>query len=64
MSVVKPPVGVVDHNVLHVPFCKTVSKREKSQTKNIRVGSEESTASLQGCQERTHWDIFMTLAWI
>lgn len=61
---VQPPVGAADHNiVLFVPVYKTALKKERPQTKSIRVWPEESTAFLQGYLECTDWDVFMILAW-
>lgn len=58
-SVPLPALGSADHNcVLLLPTYKSVLKREKIQTKEVKIWSEESIACLQGCFECTDWEMF------
>ena len=43
-----PPLGSVEHNCVHLlPIYKTVLKREKLQTREMKEWTEESVMSLQ-----------------
>lgn len=44
--------------MLLLPTYKTVLKREKILTKEVKIWSEESTACLQGCFDCTDWEMF------
>ena len=41
-----------------LPIYKTILKREKAQTKDIKDWTEESALCLQECYDCTEWDMF------
>lgn len=54
-----PPLGAAEHNCMHLlPIYKTVLKREKAKTKDIKNWTEESVLCLQECYDCTDWDMF------
>ncbi len=55
-----PPLGSGDHNCVHLlPTHRTVLKREKVQTKDIKDWTEESVLCLQECYDCTDWNMFI-----
>lgn len=52
------PLGPGDHNCVHLlPTYRTVLKREKVQTKDIKDWTEESVLCLHECFDCTDWDM-------
>ena len=58
-SVSLPPLGSADHNCVHLlPIYKTALKKERVQTRDVKVWTEDSTLCLQECFDCTDWDTF------
>lgn len=54
-----PLLGVADHNCIQlIPSYCTALQRVKPVTKWVKVWTDESILSLQGCYECTDWEIF------
>lgn len=54
-----PPLGQADHNCVHLlPTYKTLLRRGKVESKEVKVWTEDSTQCLQECFKCTDWDIF------
>lgn len=54
-----PPLGSADHNcVFLLPTYRTVLRREKVQTKDVKVWTEDSVLCLQECYNCTDWNMF------
>lgn len=54
-----PPLGGDDHNCIQlIPSYCTTLQRVKPVTKWVKVWTDESILSLQGCYECTDWEIF------
>lgn len=51
-----PPLGSADLNCVYLlPTHKTVLKREKIQTREVKVWTNDAVSSLQGCFDCTDW---------
>lgn len=58
-SIPLPLLGRGDHScVLLLSTYRTVLKREKVTTKDIKIWTEDSVQCLQKCFESTNWNIF------
>ena len=54
-----PPLGGADHNCIQlIPSYCTALQRGKTVTKRVKVRTDESKLSLQGCYECTDWEMF------
>lgn len=54
-----PPLSSADHNCVHLlPTYKTVLKREKVQTKTVKIWTNDAVCSLQGFFDCTDWGMF------
>lgn len=54
-----PPLDLADHNCVHLLLTyKTVLKREKVQTKEVKVWTNDAVCALQGCFDCTNWGLF------
>ena len=55
-----PSLGHGDHNCVYLmPTYRTVLKREKVSTKDIKDWTEESVQCLKACFDCTNWDMFI-----
>lgn len=53
-----PPLGSADHKcVFLLPTYKTVLRREKIQTKDVKVWTEDEVLCLQECYDCTDWNV-------
>lgn len=54
-----PPLGSADHNCVYLlPTYKTVLKREKVQSRDVKVWTNDAVSWLQGCFDCTDWGMF------
>lgn len=59
-SITGPPLGFSDHNVVHLlPSYRTVLHRDKAQTGEVQVWTQDRTLALQGCFDCMDWSVFL-----
>lgn len=57
--IVRPPIGLSDHNVVHLlPKYRQKLKTQKPAKKIVQVWNNEATEKLQTCFQISDWDVF------